>query len=139
MSESTLENDLMINENCLSEEFIKQAALLAFYGVAYQNAAAQRRAAETELEFVEAEAMQAARALLADEPKVTEGKVKEVVLTNDTYQEQCREANRLLAIEGSLKVQYEAVQEKGRMLMSFGGVRRAELESNVRMLSTGGR
>ena len=130
----SLERDLFIDEANFSEEFVKQASLVAYYGIAYQNAAAARRDAELELDFLEADAMQAARLLLAGQ-KVTEATIKEVVMTNETLQVHKRLVNGLIKDEEILKVQYTSIQEKGKQLMSFGGVRRSELESNVRMLA----
>jgi len=131
-----LVTDTNINVDNISDEFAKQPALMAWYGVLYEQAASAAQQAETDLDLFEANVSTMVRLLFKPGPgdkekaeKPTETQIKQLVYGDEEYVQKKREVDALKSQADLTKRAYEAVREKGSILISLGAHMRAEIEN----------
>ena len=123
--------DLAINNEDLSSEFIKHPALLSSYAGIYEAASDAYRRMKSDMEIFEAEARSEIRDKWNSDKRMTVDTVADALLTNKEYRVRKK---RLLELEHeveTIKVCFESIREKGRVLLSLGTLKRAEMESGL--------
>lgn len=127
-----IKDHLNINEMNLASEFVRQPSLLSYWMTQYEVAADQHRRLELDLDIFEAVARDVARVdMETNQEKTSDKKIESSVHTLEEYKARRR---HLLAVEHNrevIKSTLEAIREKGRMLLTLGALRRAEIESNI--------
>jgi len=121
-----LVSDTYIDPDNITAEYSKQPALLAWYGVIYQQANNAYEKSKTELEIFEAKACNEARQLC--EGKVTETYVKQLVMADEEYISRRHQVDALRAQAELTRRAFESIKEKGSALISLGAHIRAEIE-----------
>ena len=132
-----------INEDDLSAEFMQQAALMGWWGTLAENAMHAYRLAEIELEALAAETSGRLRAKLSEGmppgKKPTEDQLKEALKADPAYTVKRRAVEMARHNSDLLKSALRSVEEKGKMLQSYGAFRRAEMDmTGLRLLERKG-
>jgi hypothetical protein len=121
--------DTYIDPDSITTEYAKQPALLAWYGVIYQQASNAYENAKTELDIFEARACGEVRKLIDKKEKVTETFIKQYVMADEDYVSRRHAVDELHAQADLAKRAFEAIKEKGSALVSLGAHIRSEVES----------
>lgn len=120
--------DTYIDPDNITVEFSKQPALLAWYGVMWQQANNVYEKAKTEFDIFEAKACCEVRKLIDEKAKVTETYIKQLVTADDDYAEKRRALDALHAQADLARRAFDAIKEKGSALISLGAHIRAEMD-----------
>lgn len=120
--------DSYIDPDNITAEFSKQPALLAWFGVIYQQANNAYETAKTELDIFEAQACNEARKCVDEKAKVTETFIKQLVMADEEYISRRHSVDALKAQAELTRRAFEAIKEKGSALISLGAHIRAEIE-----------
>jgi len=120
--------DSYIDSENITAEFSKQPALLAWFGVIYQQANNSYETAKTELEIFEAKACNEARQCVEEKVKVTETFIKQLVMADEEYISRRQRVDALKAQAELTRRAFEAIREKGSVLISLGAHIRSEIE-----------
>ncbi len=121
-----------IDETDVSTEFVKQAALQGWWGTLTENALHAYRMAEIDLDTVGAQLASKLRAELSvglpAGKKPTEDQLKEALKGNPAYAAQRKAVEMARHNADLLKSALKAIEEKGKMLQSYGAYRRSEMD-----------
>lgn len=120
--------DVTINGDDLSNEFSRQASLLAWWGTLLENSQHALRRSESEFETFVADTSTTIRN--RPDAKMTEGKVDNALKSDPTWAVRKRQLDDLRHQVELLKVAVKAIEAKGSMLISLGAHKRAEMDMN---------
>ena len=124
--------DLSINAQDISTEFIKQPGLISGYAGIYEAASDAYRRMKSDFEIFEAETRSRLREELPTQGrKVTEGSIADALLLDSEYKARRKALFEIEHEVETVKICFESIREKGRVLLSLGTIRRAELESGI--------
>lgn len=118
-----------INEADLSAEFSKQASLLAYWGTLLEQAQNLHRRQDDRVESYAAElSLRIRKRAAASGEKTTEGKISDEIKNDVGYRKSKENLLDAKHEVEQLKVALRALEEKGKMLISLGAQKRAELD-----------
>ena len=118
---------LTINEATLSDEFVKQPSLFAWFATLAEFANAEVESRKLSLSVLRANLDSEKRAELAKDGKVTEGMVDSAITKDKRHlvaNEELIEASRQAGI---LKALVRALEQRSTMLVQLGSLKRQEL------------
>jgi hypothetical protein len=122
-----LDELLEIHEENLISEYAKQASFYAYYGTLYNRADRSVMELDAKKESLYAEIELDYREEYKDE-KTTEGKIKSLVLTDESYAKQLTKYNYAIYRKGIMRTLMDALKMRADMLVSMGAHLRAEYE-----------
>ena len=117
-----------IDRDDLDAEFSRQAALVSWWGVMAEQASHDLRRAEADFQGWLAVTFGQLRAQAeATKAKMTEAKLEQTVHSLPQFLEWKQRINDLKHQAGVLRTATRGIEEKGRMLVSLGALRRSEV------------
>lgn len=118
-----------IDENQLSQEFSKQASLMAYVGHLVAEAESDYTMAKVDREILEAELDATCREILDKQSvKYTETKIRGMVTIDEGRIKAVEEESAALEQYKKLRSLADAVRQRGDMLISLGALVRAEAD-----------
>ena len=123
--------DLQVNQMHINDEFATHSEKFGWYSTAYELAVDYELRKKAELERAYANLDQEARLYLADQKKVTEKMVENMVITSDLYKQIQEEYLDAKKNTGVLKGIRDAMMHKRDMLVGLGANYRAEGQSEL--------
>ena len=129
-----LAKDLKFSQRDLSDAFVDQSALFAFYSQKAIEAQFQLDYRKTALEIVTSSIDKEIRdAAALDNEKLTEGKITSRIHTDRRYVEALMTVNEAKQIAGLCRVAPDAFSQRKDMLIQAGAASRKEAEGSLRM------
>lgn len=133
--ESQLEEDLHVDRFDLNTEFEKHSERFAWYATAYELAQAYEGRLKNDLERLYALLdIQARAKMTQNNIRITEKKVENTVITDNTYMKLQDEYQEAKLQTGVLKAARDAMYAKKDALISLGANIRAEMASDPSIL-----
>jgi len=139
IDQEQLKQDISFSPDNLTDAFMQQAALFAYYATLSARAQHQADKRKHALEIVEAKAgLQIREAMAAKKEKVTEGIITSRVQLNDVVVKATSDYNEAKMIAALCKSTTEAFSQKRDMLIQSGADQRGERKGELRMNAISG-